>query len=445
MTMEENSPLTRREFLLKSSAGVAATGLMPFAVKATANPHRLRLAIVGTGSRGSTNWGRDLTANCGDVVEIVGLCDINGKRAVAARKLIGTQAPTFTDFDLMIATTKPDAVVVTTVDAIHSRYIVRALELGCKVITEKPLGTDEEQCLAILEAEKRLDKKIVVAFNARHFREVKKIKELLLESAIGDVISVNYHEYLDTDHGASYFRRWHRLKKNSGTLLVTKSCHHFDQVNWWLESTPVNVAASGELRIYGKNNSFRSAYCRACPFKQTCRFYWDITRHPTEMKLYAECESEDGYLRDGCVWREDVDIYDTTSVSVEYENKARLTYTTDAYLPYEGQAISINGSKGRIDFNSFSGGGFNSQELRLTRSFGKSELITDLPEQRNGGHGGADPSLQDMLFREPDGPDPLRLRAGARAGALASFVGIAAYKSIERHGQVVKISDLARI
>src|SRR5256885_9875731 len=67
----------------------------------------------------------------------------------------------------------------------------------------------------------------------------------LFRSALGDVISVDFHEYLDTHHGADYFRRWHRLKQNSGTLLVHKASHHFDLANWWLDSTPVEVTAFG--------------------------------------------------------------------------------------------------------------------------------------------------------------------------------------------------------
>jgi predicted dehydrogenase len=51
-----------------------------------------------------------------------------------------------------------------------------------------------------------------------------------------DVLTVEFHEYLDTSHGASFFRRWHNLKENSGTLLCTKSSHRFDLVNWWLAS-----------------------------------------------------------------------------------------------------------------------------------------------------------------------------------------------------------------
>src|SRR5207249_5503629 len=78
---------------------------------------RLRMALVGTGARGSCTWGQEVVEGYGDVVEIVGLCDINRKRVEAAKKLIGTNAPSFVDFDRMIKETRPDTVVVTTVDA----------------------------------------------------------------------------------------------------------------------------------------------------------------------------------------------------------------------------------------------------------------------------------------------------------------------------------------
>jgi predicted dehydrogenase len=437
--------MNRRKFIAGSSAALATTACSAANLSSAANQRKLRMAIVGTGSRGSFTWGREVVQNFSDVVEIIGLCDHNGKRVEASKQLIGTGAPTFTDFDKMVKETRPDAVTVTTVDAAHARYIIRAMELGCDVISEKPLCTDEEQCQAILDAQKRTGKKITVTFNARHGLKDKKIKELLMRKTIGDLISVDFHEYLDTSHGADYFRRWHRLKENSGTLLVHKASHHFDLANWWIDSKPVSVAASGELKFYGRNNSFRGTHCRACPHKGECKFYWDVTKNQRYVKLYVECESEDGYLRDGCVWREDINIYDTMSVMVRYENGVQLNYIANAYLPYEGQAVSFNGTKGRIDSNEFSGGGFNSDELRLTRSFGKSEVITDFGPRREGGHGGSDTSLHDLIFRGLPKDDPLGLRADVRAGALSSLIGIAARRSIERGGQNVRIGDLVKL
>ena len=440
----ENDSISRREFVA-GGVSLAATSVLAGCATAAPNAQKLKLAIVGTGSRGSFTWGQEVVKGYSDVVEIVGLCDHNRKRVAAARELIGTTAPTFTDFDKMIKETRPDRVIVTTPDGTHARYIIRAMELGCDVMSEKPLCTDEQQCQAILDAQKKTGKNLTVTFNARHGLKDKKVKELMLQKAIGDVISVDFHEYLDTSHGADYFRRWHRKKENSGTLLVHKASHHFDQANWWLNSTPVEVMARGELKFYGRNNSFRGTNCRTCPHKQQCQFYWDVTKNARYVKLYTECESEDGYLRDGCVWSEDTNIYDTMSVVVKYENGVTLNYTANTFLPYEGQAISFNGTNGRLDYQDYSGGGFKHDELRLTRSFGKSEVITNFGPQREGGHGGSDSSLHDLIFRGAQQPDPLGLRADLRAGALASLIGIAAYRSIERGGQLIKIKDLVKL
>lgn len=434
----------RRNFLAGSGAALVTAACTTNFSEATTQ-RKLRMAMVGTGSRGSFTWGQGVVRNYSDVVDLVGLCDHNGKRVVAAQKLIGTSAPTFTDFDRMIRETKPETVLVTTVDGTHAKYIIRAMELGCDVMSEKPLCTDEQQCQAIVNAQKKFGKNISVTFNARHGVKDKKLKELLLQKVIGDVISVDFHEYLDTSHGADYFRRWHRLKANSGTLLVHKASHHFDQANWWLNSSPVSVTAFGELKFYGRNSAIRGTNCRSCSHKQNCKFYWDITKNANHVKLYTDCESEDGYLRDGCVFDDKTDIYDTMSVVVRYENGVTLNYTANTFLPYEGQAISFNGTKGRLDLQQFSGGGFKIDELRLTRSFGKSEVITDFEKPREGGHGGADSSLHDLIFRGLPKDDPLGLRADWRDGAKSSLIGIAARRSIERGGQTVKINDLVKL
>ncbi len=86
-----------------------------------------------------------------------------------------------------------------------------------------------------------------------------------MSGEIGKVTSVDFSWYLDTRHGADYFRRWHRLREKSGSLWVHKSTHHFDLVNWWLDADPVEVWAVGRLQNYGKQGPFRHTNCRPCP------------------------------------------------------------------------------------------------------------------------------------------------------------------------------------
>jgi predicted dehydrogenase len=345
--------IDRREFV-KTTGTVAAGVLLAGSVPLTAKPlARKRLAIIGTGHRATGMWGKDVAERYAHEVEFVGLCDKNPLRVEAGRKLIGVECPTFTNFDEMIDKTKPEVVIVTTMDSTHHVFIKRALEKGVNVITEKPMVTEAVDCQSVLDAEKRYGRNITVGFNYRYAPKHEKIKQIIASGEIGKVTSVDFSWYLDTTHGADYFRRWHRLKSGGGSLWVHKATHHFDLINWWLAADPVEVTAMVPLNVYGKNGTFRSANCRQCPYKSQCQFYWDITKDARLTKLYSECESADGYNRDGCVYKNDIDIYDTMSAIVKYSNGASMSYSLNAAMPIEGYRLAFNGTKGRLEVRDF--------------------------------------------------------------------------------------------
>lgn len=120
-----------------------------------------KYVIVGTGHRGTQAYIRPILKELPDCATLVAACDRNPKRAEAALDYAGIKAPVYAaaDFDKMLAETKPDAVIVTTMDAAHHEYIIRALDAGCDVISEKPMTTDAEKCNAIMEAEKTFRQK----------------------------------------------------------------------------------------------------------------------------------------------------------------------------------------------------------------------------------------------------------------------------------------------
>jgi predicted dehydrogenase len=460
------SLINRRDFLLTTGMATAGTMLVnPIMASVLGNPtKKVKLAMIGTGIRGITYWGKNILENYSSQIEFVGLCDINPGRVAFAKKFMGASCDTYTDFEKMMKTSKPDVLIVTTVDSTHDEFIVKALEMGVDVITEKPMTTDEVKCKRILDAEKRTGKQVIVGFNYRYGVHFTKIKELLMQKRVGEVVSVDFNWYLNVYHGADYFRRWHRLKEKGGSLLVHKSTHHFDLLNWWIDSDPVEVFAWGSLEHYGKNNDFRHTHCRSCPFKEKCKFYWDIHKDATLVGLYVENEKHDGYLRDGCVWKEDVDIYDKMSVQIKYANDVIVNYSLTSYSPYEGFRIGFNGMAGRMD--SWQGipwqeGKFDQAELHkqemnqntkeksdlydeimVMDNFGSFESVK-IPQVK-GGHGGGDKRLQDRIFANPHAEDPFKHAAGTRDGAMSILIGIAARKSIES-GKSIKISDLTDI
>jgi predicted dehydrogenase len=438
--MSERDRVTRREFVA-ATGGAAVAALLSTPDGASAAAKKRRYAIVGTGVRAIGMWGRPIASNYGDVVEFVGLCDTNPLRAEAARRAMEVSCPTFTRLDEMLDKAKPDLLMVTTTDRAHSECIVAALNRGIDVITEKPMVIDEAQCQAVIDAEKRNNRNIVVTFNYRYAPKHQKIKELLMSGEIGPISSVDFSWYLDVRHGADYFRRWHRLREMGGSLWVHKATHHFDLINWWLDADPVEVSALGSLRNYGKANPFRHTHCRPCPHKSTCAYYWDITTDQRLVDLYVNCESADGYYRDGCVFREDVNIADTMNAVVKYSNGAQMSYSVNTFMPIEGYRLAFNGTKGRLEVRDYERQAWDpgeETEMHVIRNFGERVKI-DLPAPEEG-HGGGDRRLLDLVFRGIQVPAHLKL-PGSRAGAMSCLTGIAARKSADA-GAPVRIESL---
>ena len=439
-----SNSINRRDFV-KTASAAATSLLLTNPLQASAQTNRRRYAIIGTGHRATGMWGKDIAQKYSNEIEFVALCDINPKRVEAGKQLIGVNCPTFTNFDEMCEKAKPDLLMVTTVDATHVEFITKALAKGIDVITEKPMVIDEKQCQAVLDAEKRHKRKITVAFNYRYAPKHQKIKEILQAGEIGEITSVDFAWYLDTQHGADYFRRWHRLKSKGGSLWVHKATHHFDLINWWLGADPVEVTAYADLNVYGKNNPFRFTHCRPCPHKAKCPFYWDMTKDARLMKLYAECEDVDNYHRDGCVFRTDVDIYDTMSAIVKYSNGVNMNYSLNAHEPIEGYRLAFNGTGGRLEVRDYERQPWQVEEKSeayLIKNFtGKREKLR-MP-QMEGGHAGGDDRLRDVIFKGAKVPDYLRL-PDSRAGAMSTLTGVAARKSVEQK-RPVKISELVRL
>jgi predicted dehydrogenase len=396
--------------------------------------------------------------------ELVALCDKNTGRAEYHRNRIreqyGAEVPVYSDaqFDQMLATQQPDRLVVTTgPDRTHADYIVRGLENGLDVVTEKPMTTSAALAARILRARDKSGKELQVTFNYRYAPPRSQVKEMILDGQIGTVLSVDFSWHLDTRHGADYFRRWHRKRENSGSLLVHKSTHHFDLVNWWIDDVPEEVFAHGSLRYYTPDRAAelgligRGRRCAECAVSNQCPFFLDLSAHDELKSLYADNEHLDQYFRDKCVFSDEIDIWDTMSVSVKYRGGAILNYLLHAYSPIEGYRIAFNGTRGRVEHfaseNTYiNGDGSVPGELErgavgitYVPEFERPRQVE--PATGSGGHGGGDPALLRDIFADTREPDRLRRRANQVDGTYSILIGVAAAASIDRQEPVV-IADL---
>ena len=319
--MRPNHPVDRRTFLATSGALVAAATVG--AVGAAAQPARRRLALAGTGSRGSGTWGEDLVQHYADRIELVGLFDRNGLQGPRGAALDRHDGSCLCRLRHDGAPGEARRRIVATVDATHAAISsVRSIS-AVDVLTEKPMCTDENAVPGDLDAVARTGRTVTVTHNARHRARRRRSRRCSRRGPSAMCWSVDFHEYLDTSHGADYFR----------VAPVSRELRD--------AAVPQGVTPfrPGQL-VAGPPSRSRSRHPATC----ACTGGQRVPRHqlphvpasrdlsvcmgrdgePVQRRTYVECESEDGYLRDGCVFDERIDIYDTMSVTVRYANRAML-------------------------------------------------------------------------------------------------------------------------
>jgi predicted dehydrogenase len=440
---------------------------------------KARIALIGTGGR-SEMYIRAIFGKHADTAELVAFSDVNPGRVEFYQKLIqelGAPGPvaSFDPADLtsFIQDNNIDRVVVTTPDYTHADYIVEALRAGADVVVEKPLTIDADGCRRITRAVHETGRNVVVTFNYRYSPRNSALKEIIQSGVIGKVTSIDFSWVLDTVHGADYFRRWHREKKNSGGLLIHKASHHFDLVNWWIDDVPERVFASGGLKFYGDKNAAERGLgprpergtpdADAPATAEKDPFTLDLREDERLKALFLDNEHYDGYRRDQDVFTGGITIEDNLALVVEYQGGPRLSYSLNAHSPWEGYRVAVNGTEGRAELEVVERAAVESSTDKKTVVDPSATPIEEddairrngerLVVQRHweaayevpivngeGGHGGGDELLLSDLFNGP-GEDPLGRPSGYLDGLRSVSVGIAGNRSLES-SLPVRIEDL---
>ncbi|WES63039.1 Gfo/Idh/MocA family oxidoreductase [Microbacter sp. GSS18] len=432
--------------------------------------HR-RYALVGAGHRAQM-YVDAILGPYSDTASLVAICEPNPVRARFYADLVaaaGSPAPSVhgpDDLEAMIADEQVDRVIICARDDMHAELIVRSLDAGADVVVEKPLTIDGPSAAAIEEAIERTGREVVITFNYRYSPRNSALRQVIQDGTIGEVTSIDFSWMLDTKHGADYFRRWHREKKNSGGLLVHKSSHHFDLVNWWIRSAPRRVFASGGLRFYGVDNAAARGITGR-PERGTHdgadAFELDLRDDARLTALYLDAEQHDGYRRDLDVFSDGITIEDNLALVVDYLSGATLSYSLNAHAPWEGYRVAVNGTEGRVELDVVERGAVLADEglhpvldpsatdagasgsLRpegerlLVQRHWEAAYEVEIPNLA-GGHGGGDQLLLRDVFEGP-GEDPLARPADWRDGVRAIAVGIAGNRSLAT-GLPVETADL---
>ncbi|XP_076848084.1 putative oxidoreductase YteT [Brachyhypopomus gauderio] len=392
---------------------------------------RVKVIVVGAGSRGQTY--SDFASVHPDRMQVVGVAD---PRAFVRRKLQEchkiADENTFDDWHRVAEKEKfADAVFICTPDRLHKDPAVALAKKGYHILLEKPMAVTEEDCTEITEACTQSGVILTVCHVLRYDPAIRKIKELIDNGAIGDVIHIQHFEPVGFYHFAHSFVRgnW-RNETESSFALLAKSCHDVDLIHHWAGGRRcIKISSFGSLSHFRRENKPPGAAnrCLDCSAEADCpysakKIYLDRvkmgwTRWPVSVVCSTslpDIESVTEALETGpygrCVYECDNDVCSNQVVNMEFEGGLTASFTMVAFTKEICQRkTSIYGSRGELSYN-----GEISVFDFLTQRSTKHEVDMNVPGSfSKGGHGIADYHLVDSFLSAVERGDPLLIQSGA--------------------------------
>lgn len=384
------------------------------------------IGIIGTGGRGML-FGRGIVSHS-EQARITALCDVNPKRLKAAQELLGVDCALYTDYRELLAHEGLEAAIITTPDYTHEEIAQASFAAGLHTLCEKPLATTAAGCRKIIAAADQAGKILEVGFVLRYVPLFERVRDIVQRGDLGTPRLIEMSDHYSG--GATYFRRWNRLRRYSGGLLIHKGTHDFDLLNWILGQVPSQVA------VFAGNNVFvpdpnKGERCLTC--ENRCEDYTDITKGYTG-KMYYEAEDEDGYIRDVCLYNSEKDTHDSATVMLDYDGQARAVYTECFHPAISGRRLNIIGDKAQLLAYE------REREIAVTDRYTGERTVYQFPEPE-GGHGGGDVNqLESFVAGIREGKPT---RATGEAGLLSVAVSEAAEQAW-RSNQIVSVTELLK-
>lgn len=397
---------------------------------------KLKIAIIGAGSRGIQCFGKLISAR--DDAKIAALCDPNPVRMEASAKYLPEKPNFYTSIKEMAKKEKLDACVITSPDYCHADNAVEALNNGMNVLLDKPLATTVKGCKAILAAAKKSKKTVMIGFNLRHSPALKKLKEIIDAGTLGNIFMIENREFYDG--GKTYMSRWNRKYELCGGLWIHKGSHDFDVFNWLLDfPKPVKVSASAGINVFKKDqipfkvekNKPVGPTCTKCTYREKCPDCYDVK---TLEEWGEKAMKVDKYAKDLCMYTSDKDVHDNGMAIVEYENGARASHLECFVCSFSDRFYTVVGDRGTAEVSL-------AQRKVTVRPRWTSDVITYEVGEVKGGHGGADTGLVEAFVNVIKGSNSNT--STAEHGMLSTAIGQAAEIS-RREDRTVFIKELMK-
>lgn len=273
--------IDRRSFLSYSTAAGAGLIMSRFARarETTKKPDDLNIALIGAGAQGLVLLNACLKISG---LRFKAVCDIwteyNQKRAVGLLKKYGHDLNGYVDYLEMLAEEKDlDAVIIATPDFWHAEHTISCLNAGLHVYCEKEMSNSLEKARQMVSASKETGKLLQIGHQRRsNPRYIHCYDRLIKEAKIlGRITTINaqWNRSVQPDLGwpkkyaippavlkkygfesMDQFKNWRWYRKLGGGPIVDLGSHQIDIFNWFLDSVPISVIASGGTDYYDKKS-----------------------------------------------------------------------------------------------------------------------------------------------------------------------------------------------
>ncbi|MDO4607941.1 MAG: Gfo/Idh/MocA family oxidoreductase [Clostridia bacterium] len=372
---------------------------------------QLKVILIGAGDRGTTYT--DIMANLPEQFKVVAVAEPIESRRQHIKELHNIPDDMcFTDYKPLLALGKiADLAVIATMDRDHFEPSMKAISLKYDILLEKPITPTPEECIALCDWAKINKVKVVVCTVLRYTFLFQKLKEIIDSGKIGDVISINHEECVGYTHQSHSFvrGRWGNSERSS-PMLLQKSCHDIDILQWLIGKQCKQVQSFGNLTHFTQKNAPKGSpeYCiEGCPHAEKCKYnavrlYLDdkenmwFRRSSTDLYNPTDADVEHTLRTTQygkCIYKCDNDVVDHQTVNMLFEDDITVTFTMTAFA-VDGRYINIMGTKGQVRASL----GDNSPIKIFSFSNEFEEIESIGSNSITAGHGGGDTGIVKTLY-----------------------------------------------
>lgn len=405
---------------------------------------KIKIAILGFGQRGFVY--ANIIKQNPKLMELVSVCEINEKKKPLIMQMFGlNEESIYLDYKEMYKKGKiADILIISTMDQDHYIQAMEALEIGYDILLEKPIAPTPEECDAITKAANEKGVNIIVCHVLRYTPFFRKLKDILDDGTIGEIINIIHCEAVGNVHQSHSFVRGNWRNTTVGApMLLAKSCHDIDLLQWLIDRKCEKVQSFGALTHFTPENQPEGAPDRCtdgCKYSDSCFYYapeiytkinkgwfdYAATKinNPTEEQI-LEALKTTNYGK--CVYKCDNNVVDHQVVNMQFEGGCTVSFTMSAFNK-GGRYMRIMGTKGEIwadiEEDNIKIYDFKTQTTNLINIY-----ETNADGSILSGHGGGDTGIMDDLYEFLSGTYKGKSIAGINVSNDNHLIVFAAEKS----------------